>query len=277
MPEKKILSREGFVLEYVVMGSGSKCLIALHGHAKSAEDYSFLEKELPEYTIIAINLFFHGNSILPPERDYSKPIQLNEWLGLFELLFEKEKISQFSILAYSLGGRWGFNLLQYFPHKVKHMIFMAPDGLNKNGWYHRTAGSRFLRALFKKVVERPKTFLFILKWARRFRFITKRLHQFLLYHLETKEKRKKAYRTWMMYRDLFPDHQKVTELLKKHPHEKHLVLGKYDAIISLKHSRSFIKRNSNYINVHQIDSGHDFFKENQLKVLVQMIKDILSS
>lgn len=276
MPERKIINHQGFEIEYFVFGNGTNTLIALHGHAKSAEDFFFLEDDLKDYTIIAINLFFHGNSKMPDDRDYSLPLRIEEWKGLIHTLFEREEITTFSLLAYSLGGRWGFNLIQHFPEKVEHIVFMAPDGLNKNGWYHRTAGSRILRSIFKRVVEKPKTFLAILKFIRSIRIISRRLYHFLLFHLETEEKRKKAYRTWMMYRYLFPDHQKVHEFLKKHNSKKYLILGKYDAIISPKHSKKFIKRNEGVIEVQFIDCGHDFFKPKYLSNLKTTIKNILA-
>ena len=60
------ISAHGFSWEYFKFGNGPEILFAFHGFDNDANDFRIFEKAFGErYTIVAVNLFFHGKSDTP--------------------------------------------------------------------------------------------------------------------------------------------------------------------------------------------------------------------
>ena len=96
---------KGFELEYKLFGSGAEYILAFHGMGREADDFTIFENTLGKrYTIVAVNLFHHGNSKYPTDRLFHKQIKKKEFVELIEQLLLKEQINRFAIMGYSLGG-----------------------------------------------------------------------------------------------------------------------------------------------------------------------------
>lgn len=259
-PEFRNITVGPWQVEYLVFGSGPKTLIAFHGFDNDADDFLVFEPALGSaFTIIAVNLFFHGNSHteLPPEKSVFDKQQLSL---LTEALLAQHAIHRFSLLGYSLGGRVCLTLIELFADRIDSVFLLAADGLKLNRWYVFITGSPFGRLLFQRVIKRPAIFMRLAAVFRKMKIIGEKQYKFALSNFNTDEKRKKVYDVWMIYRLLLPDHRKVAREIRKHKITCHLVFGKYDSIIPIHHAQGIVHDAGKTCHIHQVDTGHQLIK-----------------
>lgn len=259
-PDFRTITVGSWQVEYLVFGSGSQTLLAFHGFDNDAEDLFVFEPSLgKQFTIIAVNLFFHGKSRadLPPEKSVFDRQQLSI---VTEALLAQHAIHRFSLLGYSLGGRVCLTLIELFADRIDSVFLLAADGLKLNRWYVFITGSPFGRLLFRRVVKRPAIFIRLAAVFRKMKIIGEKQYKFALSNFDSSEKRKKVYEVWMIYRLLLPDHRKVAREIRKHKIPLHLVFGKYDSIIPLDHAVEIARDAGNSCHVHQVDTGHQLIK-----------------
>lgn len=91
-------------------------LILLHGFLGSRDDWSALVKHLPNVTCICVDLPGHGAhhpADIPPFENISR------WLQQF---IEAQRISEYHLLGYSLGGRLAMSFAATNPAGLKSLI-----------------------------------------------------------------------------------------------------------------------------------------------------------
>ena len=105
MPQHK-LNFKNSIINYYKYGNGSKVLFCLHGYGEDGTSFLFLEKYLGNiYTLYAIDFPFHGNT----KWNEKEPLSAKDLLNIFNLINTKQ--NNFSVLAYSMGGRIALHLL----------------------------------------------------------------------------------------------------------------------------------------------------------------------
>lgn len=99
--------------------NGNRPLLMFHGYGQDASVFKHIEG-------YSIELFFHGNSIWNKGEE---PLEKSEWKDIIDEFLNKNNITTFSVLGFSMGGKFALATLEAFPGRVKEIILLAPDGV----------------------------------------------------------------------------------------------------------------------------------------------------
>lgn len=251
-------------LELYKFGSGSKVLIAFHGFDNEAQEFEPLANFLPDYTVISVNLYFHGNSFASEEH-VSTGIDEATFKKIHEVIFEKFPAEKYEILGYSMGGRVALKLVELFPEKISRLILLAPDGLKSAALYRFATQNTIGHAFFKSVLKDPRRLLRFGSILNKTKLYPEKKLRFLRYNLENQLRRDKVYNSWMIYRFIIADLKKVKEMILKNQIGVFLILGKWDVLMPPSLADNFSKGIETNINVTILDTGHQLLAEKNLK------------
>jgi pimeloyl-ACP methyl ester carboxylesterase len=240
-------------LYYIKHGAGQKSILLFHGFGQDHSAFdSWIEKLESEYTIISFDLFFHGNSV------WNEPyaVAKQDWKKIIELLIQEERLNQFELAGFSMGGKFAFATLEMFPERVRKMTLIAPDGIKVNFWYRLATYPLAMRALFESIVANPTVFFSFARFLEAIGIINKYLIRFVMVQMDTPEKRRQVYCTWIQFRLLKFRMRSIGELINKKKIELQIVVGKYDKVIPAKDMNRLLK----YVpegKLEIIDTGHN--------------------
>ncbi|MDX5422580.1 MAG: alpha/beta hydrolase [Hymenobacteraceae bacterium] len=225
-------------LHYRVIGHGSKVMLAFHGYGQSSGYYLPMERALGnDYTIYAFDLFFHGGSQL---NKHNMPLT-KEFLGeLIAHFLEKHQIGRFSLMGFSMGGKFVLTLVEYMPQRIEELFLIAPDGIRTSFWYNIATYPGWLQQLFKRTVLKPEPFFKLLQVLNKYNVVHKSLLRFAHYQMDSTPKRLRVYRSWIGFRELNFDIRHIVSLLNRHKVAVTMFLGEYDQIISPKRVGVFV-------------------------------------
>jgi len=249
------------IITYLKFGSGTKILIAFHGFGQDASVFYNIEPAIgKKFTIYTINLFHHGGSCFPNDKDPNSPIS-PEWnLAWFEQFLQKHNIQQFSLMGYSLGGRVALMYMQQMPQRIESMILLAPDGIKKSFWYHYATQNPRGKKLFKRVVERPDLFFNLVKYLRMMGILSKKMEKFTKAQFGDEERRKKVFHVWNAYSHLLPRVSASRKILREYKIPAVIFTGRYDPVLNPQIGSILTHDMDGLIQWHILDSGHDLLK-----------------
>lgn len=256
-------------LQYFVYGTGEKCLITLHGFGRDFKDFMFFETLTKNYKVIGINLFFHGDSVFPENRISKMPLKKGEWKQLFQQILKREKVSSFSLLSYSMGGKFAFCILEKFEPKIEKAVFLAPDGVIENPWYKLVTKTFLGKKLSKKFVSNDFYISQVFSIATKLKLTNPNLKKFVDFNVSTSERRALIYNVWQSFKLIKPNHQ----VIQKKITEKKLfvVLGKKDVAIKAGYSKTLKKLYSNFVETEILDLGHNLFKQETKSIISKFL------
>lgn len=239
MEEKNKFTWQGITLTYKVFGEGSDKMLAFHGFGQDASVYQLWETETGKsFTIYSINLFFHGS-----EWPYTEqPLESVRIKELFDAFLKENKIKKFSLLAYSIGARLGFELVKIWPERISRVMLIAPDGIKLNFWYKLATGFPPATRLFRYSVHNPGIFLNLLEWAGKLKLIHPSMGRFVLSQMRNNEKREKVYFTWMVFRRIKTRLNSITQIVGQYKLEVFIFAGENDNVIPLQPLRKFARK-----------------------------------
>lgn len=252
----KFFNKDELSLEYTQWGNGKKTLFVFHGFGRTYADFRCFTNGFEEkYTIVGVNIFFHGQSEIGNRNVDKNPLELIELKSFFEDFLASLHIQSFSLLGYSLGGRICLKLLEEFAERVDQTILLAPDGLIVNRWYALLSHNKLGRAVFRWLIRHNDGFYFILDKITQMGLISRRLKTFVLNEIRTTESQWKVYNVWSFLRKIEPDFRKLGQKLKVNNSELTIVIGKHDKIIPLGNTKK-LKRVYPTTKVYVAESGH---------------------
>ena len=127
------LSYKNSTLSYRKSGHGNKALLLFHGFGQHHQAFAALSDKLaPYFTLYAFDLFFHGNS---QWNEGEQPLEKVMWKDILTKFLDEHNIGKFSVLGFSLGGKFALVSLELFPAQVEQIILLAPDGVKTSFWY----------------------------------------------------------------------------------------------------------------------------------------------
>ena len=226
-------------LHYRIIGRGSRVMLAFHGYGQSSAYYLSMERALGhDYTIYAFDLFFHGSSHLhksnmPLHKDF-----LEKFIRHF---IDKYNISKFSLMAFSMGGKFALTLAERMPERLNELFLIAPDGIKTSFWYNIATYPGWLQQMFKHTVLKPAPFFKMMQVLGKYNLVDKSLIRFAHYQMDSTPKRLRIYRSWVGFRELSFDIRHVVAQLNKYKVPVTMFLGEFDQIISLKRVGVFVK------------------------------------
>ncbi|MCC5931588.1 MAG: alpha/beta hydrolase [Cyclobacteriaceae bacterium] len=247
----KIMTSDAEML-YYIFGSGSKILLAFHGYGQSAAVFRNLAEALPQYRIYSFDLFFHGKSIWKSDGNILRP---EIWRQLLQNFLQKEQISEFSLLGFSLGGKVVLATYTMYISQVKNIYLLAPDGVSLSPWYVAATQLSFGRKFFHFLIKKTKFSTLMINILEKTGILHKKIGRFVKREMATENQRYRVYQTWLLYRGLNSNIKYVVQKLKACNQPIEIYIGKYDQVIRKKHIRPLLKEGILY-NFQVLSSGH---------------------
>lgn len=254
------------LLHYVRSGNGQHPLLVFHGFGQDHTLYVPLLKTLSKkYTVFIIDLFFHGKSAW---NEGEKPLEKSTWNNIIGVLIREQQIRSFSILAYSLGGKFALATLEGFPGQVKKMFLLAPDGVKTSFWYSLATYPHAFRKFFRSMILRHERFLFIAHKLSALNVADKGLIRFADYQMNSEAKRKRVYYSWVVFRHMTFNLKKIGALINDNKVGLTMIVGKYDKVIRPENMRRLLKHVRHY-RLEILESGHTGLLTESLHLLME--------
>lgn len=264
------MARENFIhyrnsiLHYVKAGNGKQPLLVFHGFGQDHTLYVPLLKSLsPRYTLYIVDLFFHGKSTW---NEGERPLEKRDWKNFISTLLLEQDISTFSVLAYSLGGKFALATLEAFPTQVRHLYLVAPDGIKTSFWYSMATYPKFFRSLFRSMIFRHKRFVWLAEKLNQSKLVDKGLIRFADYQMNSEEKRKRVYYSWVVFRRLTFDLKVVAQIINENDVRITMIVGKYDKVIKPENMNLLLRHVKDY-KLEVLEAGHTGLIYESLKFL----------
>jgi pimeloyl-ACP methyl ester carboxylesterase len=233
------------ILHYTTLGNGPQNLLMFHGFGQDNKSYHALSNVLSsQYTAYIFDLYFHGESRWGHGE---LPLKKTHWKETIHEFLKEKGIQNFSLAGFSLGGKFALTTLEAFPEKIKGIILLAPDGIKTSFWYSLATYPLFFRKIFKSMIYHPNRFQSIVKILHTWGLVDKGLLKFAEFQMNSKEKRTRVYYSWVVFRRLQVDLNKVAELINKHRIPLTVIVGQYDKVIQPKNMQRFLKKVDRYV------------------------------
>ncbi len=242
-------------LSYLQAGHGDELILAFHGFGMDRNAFiSFHRLIQPHQKLISIDLFDHGES---KSADYSG-LTKNEWKILISSFLAHIGHTNFSLLAYSLGGKVALETVNLFPERVRQLILLAPDGFKKNRYYEFLSLSSFGRWTYRRIINHPKTFLKFTDFLTHIKILSPKLKKFVHHHIGDSERRELVYDVYRVYRHFIPDLHLFQRNIESNKISISFIFGKHDVIIHHSLAQRFIDRlqNKDLAKKYLLDKGH---------------------
>ncbi len=259
------------ILELYIYGSGPKKMIIFHGFDNEATEFEPLSKFLPNYTLISVNLFFHGNSTAS-EDSVQKGLSHDGFIKLHQILMDKFPAERYDIMGFSLGGRIALMFFQLITEKVDRLILLAPDGLKPTTMYRFITRNKYGNTLFKRVMKNPDRLIAFGTGLVKLKLLDEKKIRFLKHNMENELRREKVYNAWMIYRFILPDISEIKKIINERNSRVDLFFGKFDVLMRPSLGDKFKRGLGDNCEVHVIQTGHQLISEKNLEVISKLLK-----
>ena len=215
-------------ITYQTFGSGPVMLLAFHGFGQSSQVFRPLEKVPGEqFTVFAIDLFFHGKSYYAANQLLTKTV----WNQLIDQFLQAQRIDRFSLVGFSLGGRFALATVEAFADRLDQLILIAPDGITRSMWYRLATNSRLGRKLFQTVLSHLPLLTTVGHALTRVGLLNRTAMRFAEISLGTPEQRERVYQSWTQFRLIRPDLNEIANLLNHRSTQVRFFVGAFDRIV----------------------------------------------
>jgi pimeloyl-ACP methyl ester carboxylesterase len=258
-------------VHYCWFGAGQKILLCFHGYGESEESFHFLENYIPtEYTLIAIDLPFHGKT----QWQEGLTFLVADLLAIVDALLTKHgrPHSRFTVLGYSMGGRIALQLLQAIPDQTDRLVLLAPDGLKVNFWYWLATQTYIGNRLFSFTMKHPGWFFALLQAGNKLQLINQSVLKFTRYYIHDISVRRLLYERWTCMRFITPNLALIKKLIRAHQTPVRLLYGRYDRIIRHERGEKFGTGIESFCTLHIIQTGHQVLQEKHANQIIQSIQ-----
>ena len=194
---------EGNRLAYRICGNGPAPLVAFHGFGQRSDVFWPIPEAVSrQFTVYTVDLFLHGDSRYVGSSLLTK----TSWQQLIGAFLDAHQIHRFSIMGFSLGGRFALPLIESFADRLDQVILIAPDGITHTLWYRLATATRAGRGLFRYVLRHLSTLNRLGHALVRVGLLNRTAMRFAELSLSTPEQRKLVYDTWTQFRLIYPGH-----------------------------------------------------------------------
>jgi pimeloyl-ACP methyl ester carboxylesterase len=216
-------------ISYYKYGQGHRYIVAFHGFGQSGLFFQYFEETLGnEYTIIAIDFFWHGSSQWVESRDFAEEDMREIVIGIArqEQIFARK----FSILSFSMGARMARALVRTFPERIERVVFIAPPTQYFNHFLNFTVGTWFGLFMFRYFLKNNHRLQWWIIFLNKVGVLNRSVKIFSLKFIANTELLTKVYQTWFSQRKLRTNFKKFATLVDTYHIEVILVAGKNDTI-----------------------------------------------
>lgn len=238
-------------IECLKMGRGKKLLIALPGFGQDAHVFQhWLPYLKGEFTLIAINLPGKGRT-----KWKSSSIRPKDLMAIIQGIRNDFGVERFDLAGYSLGGRICLTIAELQPNWIEHLVLLAPDGLQKNLWYHWATRNVLGKLLFKQIIDKPARWLGRLEWLKKYKLVSEAAFKLAQKTLSDPSKKEELGYIWPLTRYLVPNIPQLRWRLDKYKVRLHIFIGRGDKIILPIQGEKFVKKLST-AHFHLLEQGH---------------------
>lgn len=225
----KELDVGGQSLTYDKKGTGSKHIIFFHGFGQDHRAFGSWVTDESTYTYILLDLPFHGGS------DFNEsPIDHAFWYQIVLALLREEDIENFTLVAFSLGGKLALSTLMTLGDKIDRLVLIAPDGVYVSPWY-RLSTNRFFKPIFRYLMTHDHMLRLIVSIVENLHITKSSVVKFARRELHDKSNRIRVYKSWVFLKPLGFSGDEVRSLLANRDLRITLILGEWDQVIPAKH------------------------------------------
>ncbi len=246
---------------------GKKLLFCFHGYGEDAESFAFLETILGKnFDIIALDFPFHGLTDWKDELLFTD----TDLINIIDLIASSTQ--KISILGYSMGGRIALHLLQTNPQKIEQLVLVAPDGFHHNIW-HKISTQTFIgNKIFAFTMKHPLWMFALMKLFYKLNLFNKSIFNFVHYYLDDENSRWMLYKRWTTMRRFHPNLHLLKMIIQKNKIPIGLLFGKFDRVILTKHGLTFQRSLENFVEVKEIEAGHQLLKLKYAKEITDLFR-----
>lgn len=221
-------SFEDSKLAYQKSGDGPAVLLAFHGFGQDHTAFSPIETAIgSRFTLYSIDLFFHGNSRYAG----TSPLTKTNWRQLIDHFLRAQAIDRFSLMGFSLGGRFALATAEAFPDRLDQLLLIAPDGITYNHWYWLATNSGLGRWLFRYTLRHLSILTMLGHTLTRLGLLNRTVMRFAEIALATPEQRTLVYKSWVQFRQIRSDSTFVANILNNRPIRIRFFTGAFDRIV----------------------------------------------
>ncbi|MBN8824073.1 MULTISPECIES: alpha/beta hydrolase [unclassified Spirosoma] len=218
----------GNLLAYQTIGNGPVVLLAFHGFGQNSHVFKGLEVTLGnQYTIFALDLFFHGESCYRKRELLTK----TAWQQLIGAFLQEKNIDRFALMGFSLGGRFALATVEAFADRLDQLVLIAPDGITRSAWYQLATASKPGRWLFRYFLQHLTALNRLGHLLTRLSLLNRTAMRFAELSLGTPEQRERVYQSWTQFRLISPDLAHIAALLNNHAVRVRFFTGAFDRIV----------------------------------------------
>lgn len=247
-------------IAYLKAGSGPKLTVCFHGFLEDASGFLALAEHLPDHTLIAFDLPFHGRTNWHEGLRLSVP----EWV---DIIAQCPEIGgrDYGIIGYSMGGKMALSVYQARPERVPFLWLIAPDGLKHDPWHHFATRTTIGHAIMRYNLRNPRGFMRLLDLLEKTRVINGSIAKFVRYYMQDEAMREKVYQTWMTFRDFRPDADDIRDQIQRHSTPVSMVFGRYDKLCPAARGKAFAKGMSPLVRMKTLQAGHLLMRPHHLQ------------
>ncbi len=249
-------------LYYKKIGKSDKILLAFHG---MGQDFSCFQKFAQtfdnQYTTYLFDLPFHGES------EVNKPIITKEiWQEFLTKFLQENQIKNFSVIGFSMGGRFALATIEAFSERIKNVLLLAPDGITEDPFYYGATRFKFTRNIFKKVLKNNRKFHSFAGFLSHIGIVHESVLKFAKMMVDTPEKQKQLYQSWVGFRTLRFDLRKLSQLINNQEINIKIFMGKYDKLLPVQNVYPLTKYLKN-VELLTLESTHGRLIEKTIEYL----------
>ncbi len=262
-PETQLFHFQRQQLAYQRLGTGPRVALAFHGFGQTSVVYAPLVVALGDvYTIYAVNLFLHGDS----KRADSTHLVKEDWCACIDAFLTEQQIDRFTVMGYSLGGRFALVLAECLGARLDALVLMAPDGIRFNRWYGLATQSTVGRSLFGFAMRHLPVLHRVGRGLVGLRLLRPSLLRFAEVSLSTPELRQLVYDAWTQFRRIKPDLARIAAELTRYKVPIQLIVGSYDQIVPATYLLPLTRQLTQY-TLTQLPTGHNRLIDKSAAVL----------
>lgn len=211
-----------------IFGNGKNRVIAFHGFGQDGNAFYSIANSCSQFTIYSFDLPFHGETKIHANSPFFTVDYLVELTGA---LIQKCKLENFSILAYSIGAKCAYPIIENFGGKIERVWLLAPDGVAENFWYQFATANQFTRYIFRSLASKPNIVGGFAKVMLKLKIVNDEKAKLVQRSNASPMRSMQVYNTWVYFRKLKPKLGEFDNVLKINNIQASIFLGDRDEVI----------------------------------------------
>ncbi|MES2558615.1 MAG: alpha/beta hydrolase [Bacteroidota bacterium] len=257
-------------VSYHRFGQGTEILVAFHGYNQTSAEFLYFEDVLSEqFTIIAIDFFWHGQSEWRESEDFTEYDMKMIVMGIKRQ--EHIEASRFSVCSFSMGARMARALVRSFPSHINYFILLSPPTFAFNRFLNFTTNNPIGLWTFRYFVRNNQS---LMNWVKRLNkagVLNRSVYIFTSKFIGKPDRLEKVFKTWFAQRKLTTNFDSFARLLNEHKIRTILIAGGEDTITPPKRMITYIQ-NLKLGQVFLISAKHELATVAAKQILAELFQ-----